>query len=369
MTYISNTGRLDSNNSSTTALNNAQTFTGTGTDVSQYNSIVVACLTDQNGTLYVEFSPDNTNWDSSLSYTVTASTNEIHRIAVTRRYVRVRLTNNSGSNQTYLRLQTIIGHQTQLTSALNSTIQSDSDTIAVRPLDFNSMVTEGLYQNRAPIFKEGINLDIDTGSVPEDLWNNGGAYTGFPLTAAAGEIVVAGADTGTVYYSYLESTTSEDYVIGAISITGAGTYALGHNIYRSNFAYFDDGSGFNVGAITLRHTATPANIFWTIDAGYGQTQCAAYTVPYNSTLLIDRFNGNMRGANSGSLDGFIWWREYGASPRLRFAFELQYGSFYFDDVDYLTRIPALTDFVPRIVTCSANNLSAKFTMRFIKIKN
>jgi hypothetical protein len=371
MAYLTNRGIVDSGNSSTTQLNAAATFTGTGKDVSQFNSVVVACLTDQDGTLYIEFSPDNTNWDSSLSFSIVASTNEVHRIVVTRKYMRVRLTNTSVSNQTYLRLQTTLGSQTALTSALNSVIQSDADATLVRPLDFNLMVAEGLYQNRQNTIKDGLNLDIDSGSVPEDITNEGGVYAGFPTGAVeAAEIVVAGADTGTVYYSYLASSTSTDYVIASKAVAGAGTYALGHNIWRCNFAYYVSSSAtaFNAGDITVRNTPTTANVFCVIPAGYSQSYCGAYTVPAGSSIYIDRFTGNMRGSTSGSLDGFIWYRPSGESPRLRFPFELQYGTLYFDDVDYLIKVPAGVDFIPRIVTSSANNLVAKFSYRIIKVK-
>jgi hypothetical protein len=363
------TGEVNAANSTTTPLNSGATFTGTAVDVSSFSSVVFGCYTDQNGTLYLEFSTDGTNWDSSLSFSILANTNDVHRVTVTRKYMRIRLTNTSASNQTFLRLQAILGDQVQLTSSLNSQIQSDQDTLVVRPMDFNIMVAEGLYQNRNNTIKDGINFDIDTASVPEDIWEGGGTYTGFPLTADAAEIVVAGADTGTVFYSYMATDTDTDYTFGSKAISGAGTYSLGHNIWRCNFAYFQSSSAINSGNITIRHTATPANIFCIILATYGQSYCAAYTVPYGSSVYIDRLNGNMRGTSTGSLDGFIWYRPYGGSPYLRFPFELQYGTLYFDDVDYLIRIPERVDFIPRIVTSSANNLVAKYSYRILKVKN
>jgi hypothetical protein len=75
----------------------------------------------------------------------------------------------------------------------------------------------------------------------------------------------------------------------------------------------------------------------------------------------------MRGSATGSMDGFIWYRGYGESPRYRFPFELQFGTLYFDDVDYLIKIPAQVDIIPRIVTTSANNLTAKFSYRILKV--
>lgn len=371
VSYIPSPATVLTETSTTTPLNAGATFTGTGVDVSSFPSVVVACLTDKNGTLYVEFSPDGTNWDSSLTYSVTASTNDVHRVTVTRRYFRARFTNTSASNQTYLRLQCLAGNQTALTSALNSIIQADADAAAVRPLDFNLMVAEGLYQNRTTTIKDGINPDIDIATVPEDINWEGGVYAGFPTGAPeAGQCVVAGADTGTVYYSYMASDTATDYTFGTVAIAGAGTYALGHNIWRCNFAYFVSSSAtaLNAGDITIRNTPTTTNVFCVIPAGYSQSFTSAYTVPYGSSIYIDRIAGNMRGSSTGAMDGYFWYRQYGESPRYRFPFELQYGTMYFDDIDYLIRIPERTDICPRITYCSTNNLVAKISYRIIKVK-
>ena len=124
-------GVVSTVNSTTSILIAAATFTGTGEDVSNYPSVVVAAKTDQAGTLYIEFSPDNTNWDSSLSFVVSAGINEVHRITVTRKYFRVRFTNGA-VNQGYFRMQSLLGAQPALTSALNSSVQSDADSLVTR---------------------------------------------------------------------------------------------------------------------------------------------------------------------------------------------------------------------------------------------
>lgn len=54
MSFIPNAATTLSANSSTAALNAGATFTGTAADVSQFASVVVACLTDQSGTLYFD---------------------------------------------------------------------------------------------------------------------------------------------------------------------------------------------------------------------------------------------------------------------------------------------------------------------------
>lgn len=357
-------------NSTETILEPGATFTGKAENVSMHDALIFSCKTDQNGTLLAQFSTDGTNWDSSLTFEIYANTNEVHRLTISKKYFRVVLTNDSAVSQTYLRLQVIFGDYNALTSSLNSTIYDDADAILVRPLDFNLMIAEGLYHDRANTIKDGYTPSMGNGAVTQDLWTESGVYTGFVSTAGAAELVIAGADTGTVYYSYMATDTDLDYTFGSKAITGAGTYSLGHNIWRCNFMYFVSSSStsFNAGKMTIRHTATPANIFVTIDANRSQSFCAAYTVPYNSSVFIDRWQGAVRGSTSGSLDGFIWYRDYNGSPRYRFPFELQFGSLYFDDVDYLIKIPSRTDFVPRILNTSANLLTAKFQYRLIKVK-
>ena len=125
-------GFVSTLNSTAVALAGSATFTGTGEDVSAYSSIVTSCKTNLAGTLYMEFSTDNTNWDSSLSFDVAASANEVHRLSVSKQYFRARFTNASGSAQSYLRLQTIAGIQPPLTSALNSTVAVDADAMVTR---------------------------------------------------------------------------------------------------------------------------------------------------------------------------------------------------------------------------------------------
>jgi len=59
---------VSSVNSTTEALSGSSSFVGTFQDVSIYDSIVVSCATDQDGILYVDFSPDGTNVDSTLHF-------------------------------------------------------------------------------------------------------------------------------------------------------------------------------------------------------------------------------------------------------------------------------------------------------------
>lgn len=130
--------RVETYNGSTSTLNSTDvalvgnaTWTGSSEDVSGYGSVVVACKTDQAGTLYIEFSPDGTNWDSSISFAVVANVNEVHRLSVTRSHWRARYVNGSVA-QGFFRLQAMLSNAPPLTSALNSTVQSDADSLVTR---------------------------------------------------------------------------------------------------------------------------------------------------------------------------------------------------------------------------------------------
>lgn len=59
---------VDERNSTTTVLASGATFTGTWVNTLDFVDVIVSAKTDQDGMLYVDFSPDGTNSDSTLSY-------------------------------------------------------------------------------------------------------------------------------------------------------------------------------------------------------------------------------------------------------------------------------------------------------------
>jgi hypothetical protein len=148
-------------NSSTQTLDDATTFTGEVEDVSKYVIATISLLTDQSGILYVDFSVDPTAdiWDHTTSFTILADTNVSHKIPITRQFFRVRLENNSGFNQTSLRLSTIYSEQdtsTQIINAQHNNVPVDISAdaqgylnINMPKLPFGSLHTEKL----TPIFQ------------------------------------------------------------------------------------------------------------------------------------------------------------------------------------------------------------------------
>lgn len=119
-------GKLDTSNSTTTPLDNGETFTGQSV-LNSHSGLMLSGITDQDGVIYIDFSNDNINWDSTITIYVTAGSHEFHTYVKGPRWHRVRLVNNSGSNQTYLRLYIYTGRYRQGTQSLNSSVSLDSD--------------------------------------------------------------------------------------------------------------------------------------------------------------------------------------------------------------------------------------------------
>lgn len=347
-------------NSSSTPLNAGATFTGTSEDVQYHGSVAVAVKTDQAGALYVEFSPDGTNWDSSLAFAVAASTNEVHRLTVTRRYYRVRFTNTSASNQTYFRLQSLYGEQPALSSPLNSVIQTDADAIVTRTVDPDVAIASGLFQNYSVVTKFGKNSDVDTGAVPEDVWDGGGTYTGFPTGAPENLVVVStsASDTGTLTFTYLATATSTAYAQASVTLNGTTPVNTGVSVYRVHTARYSSGAAttFNVGAISGYHATTTANIFFVMQAGRSQSNTTAYTVPTGATAYIKRVFCRVIGATTGQIDGSLWIRMPSQGPRLRRPFSAS-SSDGFEERPYGgLEVSAGCDIIMRVTYASSNNL-------------
>jgi hypothetical protein len=100
----------DANNSSTTNLSagNSYTFTGTSTSTLGIAGIQVSLKTDVNCIVYIDQSPDGTNWDITDQYSYYSAINNFGiTIQAVNSYVRVRVISNSLTS-TYFRLQTAL---------------------------------------------------------------------------------------------------------------------------------------------------------------------------------------------------------------------------------------------------------------------
>ena len=301
-------GTVSESNSSTTALNNSEVFTGEWENVGSYDSLVVSVATDQNGTYTIQFSPDGVNVDSTLTrYYRTNQINVPHRFTITRKFARVVFTNNSGSNQTYFRLQTLYGAKNELNTPIDSVMSQDFDSISVRPTDFLHEVALSRRQGYSLTNKFGYNEDVDTATDPEVIAAFGGSFT--PLTTASTLTIVSSdtADDGdpggtgarTILVSGLDANRDEQVELvtldGTTNVVTTSTW-LGVN----RAVVTTSGTGnTNAGTITITAT-TGGSTQATIPAGGSVTQQLIYFTPRNHTGLIESINLSAQRFGSGT---------------------------------------------------------------------
>lgn len=185
MSYFGNNGFQSTSNSTTTPLGSGETYTGTG-EQNQYNQVGVMLKTDNTGTLYFDFSPDGTNWDSTFpvsGFEIASGTSEFHTAVKLGRYFRVRLVNDTGA-QTYLRLTTYFGNNfVPNVAPLNQTLGLDSDAITVRPTSTQDEIRIGRRSGVIGWTKFGYRTTLTAANGEETIWEASGNFT--PMTTAS----------------------------------------------------------------------------------------------------------------------------------------------------------------------------------------
>jgi len=373
---MSSLGAKSEANSSLTPLAGGATFTGVG-ELNHASDVLLSCKTDADGTLYAEFSVDGgSNYDTSIPYAVTASVGEFHIIIKGRRTFRVRYVNGSAA-QSYFRLHAEYDAFRQPNSGLSTPIQQDADAATVRSISDEIAIASGLFTGYSVVNKFGTNSDIDTASVPEDIWEGGGVYTGFPdSTLEAVEVVSdsandASAGTGarTIRITGLDANyvaQSETITLNGVTpVDSIGTY---RRVNTATIVTAGSG-GVNAGVITIRHTTTTSNVFLAMVAGRNQTNSAGYTVPAGHTAHMRKIHGAIRGGTSATLDGNIWTRPFGGVFRSRRPFTIGVNSPLKDDIFGGLTFTEKSDIVLRITASSANNVAITGGYDLLLVKN
>ena len=292
MTFIPSNKNIESTlNSTTTLLTAGSTFTGTS-ELNDFDDVMVSLKTDQVGTLYMEFSPDNVNWDTSLSFKYdNTRINAPHILVKGGRYYRTRFTNDSASDQTFLRLETFYGSFRSLTAPINGTLAENYDATVVRPTDYRSEVAMNKRQGREIWNKFGYNDDVDVGTEVLASW--GGTFT--PLTTATTIGVVSSSvndivTTGTgvrqiVVYGIDADRNQQIEVVSMNGTTPVVTTSTWLGINR--VVMFLCGSGqINDGTIDITAT-TGGSTMAQMPLNGGVTQQCIFHVPENYNFLTE----------------------------------------------------------------------------------
>lgn len=317
MTYITQktSGETGVLNTSNTPLTIGQTFTGLA-EFNTYPACMVSVATDKNGTLFIEFSPDGTNWDTSLSFQYnTARINPPHIFEKGNRYVRVRFENTSGENQTFFRLITTYNAFNKLNAPINGILPESFDATVVRPTDYKYEVAMGKRQGRTTVNKFGYNKDVDTGS-NEIIASFGGNFnpnTNIMKTAQTFTITYNNTTDGLgttgatqLLVDYLDANFELKQVVHVLGNTGSDvTSFTGLGINRVS-VLANGGNEFNNNNITFTAT-TDATIQALIPLGASTTQQCIFHVPIGHNLLLDYIRCSALKISGG-----------GGSPRVQF---------------------------------------------------
>lgn len=285
-------GTVSTANASTTLITNGSNYTGAWEDVSGYDSLTVAVKTDQNGYFEIQFSPDGVNQDSTLTrYYRTSQIEAPHRFTITRQYFRVVFYNNSGSDQTFLRLQCLFGLKGDLNAPIDSTLAQDFDSVSVRPTDFTAEVALGRRQGSTTWSKFGYNTDVDA-ATPEVLASFGGAFNQKLIPGETLDIVSTSANdaspsgTGVRLLVIFGVDANWDEVTEVVAMNGLSTVTTTNSFIGVNrMTIFTSGTAdSNVGIITATAT-TSGNTMAEMPAGDGTTQQCLFYVPQSHQFL------------------------------------------------------------------------------------
>ena len=260
------TSLVSSGNSSTTPLTAGSTFTGTSVDLITlgYVSVQIEVLTDKAGTLQMQFSPDNSNWDHTTTVAVPASNSTSVASGIHGRYVRTVMTNTAGTNQTFMRLQTILipGNSNATIKDLESPVTIDDNALITHSL-ITGITTAGgssfvdVKVNPSGTLATQDGADGTTGSAVPSLAMQVGGTDGTNLRA------IPLSNVGASVLTTPGAPTVSKYSQAAITFSGSGDNTLVAasgsttiRVYRIFFVNSDSATATN---ITIKDS-TPTNL-------------------------------------------------------------------------------------------------------------
>jgi len=139
-------------------LNSGQIWEGRSESISKFTVASVSCITDVSGILNLYFALDNVNFDFVKIYQLRPNEPFIINQKVEGKYFKVKVTNNSEVNQTYLRLTTT--YKEDIRSDLDiRPLNDEKDAISIPAL--NACITDGkLNVNVEGVTVTNVKVDI-----------------------------------------------------------------------------------------------------------------------------------------------------------------------------------------------------------------
>lgn len=374
-------------NSTTTPLSGGAAFNAGGLgQQSGLPDVMVTCDADQDGVLYFDFSDDGVNWTTHPvnGFAIEAGESELHTAIKGPRIFRARYVNGSVAHGSFS-LVTYFGTFRQNPVPLDEQIHHDIDAVVTRT-DSPDAVMKGKVHNEYIIEKYARNPLINTASTPEDVWNGGGLYTGFP-TATAEQFEVlsddpvdtsAGTGARTVRFFYYDDDYNMfdangdplffDVIMNGTTGVSAGN-PTGMRIWRGKVLTSGSGEA-NAGGITCRWITTTAAVFAIIPATFGQTSLSNFTIPAGYTGYLKQYSVTMDDNQVNRAEMAVVVRDFGSNTyRNTRPFTLVNGTPYIPNIIYGgIEMAEKTDFVLRVLSVTSNGaiVTANWSLRLVR---
>jgi len=296
-----------SGNDSTTALDNGSTFTGEWQPVPIGSLLLVNFKSDVAHTIQIQYSVDNgTNVDSTLYRYFSPSfifPPQIFKNA--RPFMRVVVTNGSGSNATYMRLNTtcVDTGEPLLNIPVDATMSKDYSALSTRPTGFSEEVALGRRQGWTTWNKFGYNNDVDTGT--EIVAAFGGTFSRMTsadtLSIVSSDANDTNGGTGVntiVIYGIDGNRDPQTKVYNMDGLTPVVTTDTWLGVNRVAIFLFGSGEA-NAGNITITATSAGSTQAY-IPAGDGVTQQMIFHVPRDHNFLATYLYFNVNKISGGA---------------------------------------------------------------------
>jgi hypothetical protein len=171
--------------------------------------------------------------------------------------------------------------------------------------DFNLEVSKGNVPKHSRINKSGYNIDIDTGTLPEDLWEGGGLWVApttsriHNITSSSANDTSAGTGARTIVVQGLNATY--DQVSETIIMNGSSNVATVNSYTIIFYMYVVTAGSLNTAAGIISATAqTDATITAYIGTGDNQTNMAIYQIPNGYKGYLHNWDAAMQQATASS---------------------------------------------------------------------
>lgn len=264
-------GTVSTNNSTTSTLLAAATFTGTGEDVTNYSSInvtVIASHVSATDGLSIQQSTDNSNWDITDTYTIPATTGKTYLVPRQARYLRVVYT-NGGTNQSSFRLQTILNRDSARGSSNRAgdayTNETDLDQNQVFLMGYNGTTWDRLRTTGTGVLT--VSAAQATGSNLHTVVDSGTVTT---VTTLTGTTTLT-PGTGAANLGKAEDSAATDGDVGVL------TLGVRRDTPTSDVSAAGDYASFQVSKLGAQWVLSAAPFAVQVTSGGLTTATTAYT--------------------------------------------------------------------------------------------